>query len=222
MLIEEAKWLARQMAELEPDRVFPLLDVGSSTGYFRTVEQPWIDREIFAPARRAERPVSHLDAKPAEGVDVVVDLADPRAVERLAGHGYMSVFCSNLLEHVTNPEQIAQALVGLLPPDGYLLISCPYQYPYHPDPIDTMFRPTPEQLAALFSGTRLYRQAVVKNGTYFQELLRTPVPSIKLFLRLLLPFYKPRAWRQALNDVRWSLPWLFRRFEATCVVLQRA
>ena len=221
MLIEEAKWLARQIAELEPDRVFPLLDVGSSTWRFRTEEQPWIDRVIFASARRAGHSVSHLDAKAAEGVDIVADLGDQVAVEGLARRGYRSVFCSNLLEHVEDRERVARALVGLLPAGGYLFVSCPYAYPYHPDPIDTMFRPTPPELAALFGGTRIYRQAVVRDGNYFQQLRRTPLASLKLLLRLFLPFYKPRAWRRALREFRRHLPWLWRRFSATCVVLQR-
>lgn len=221
MLIEEAKWLARQIAELEPDRVYPLLDVGSSTQRFRTEEQPWIDQEIFAPARRAGRPVSHLDAKPADGVDIVADLGDPRALEGLARRGYRSVFCSNLLEHVADRDAIARALVGLVPKGGYLFVSCPYRYPFHPDPIDTLFRPTPLELAALFGGTRLERQALVHAGNYFDQLRRTPVASVKLLVRLCLPFYRPPAWRRAADEFLRHLPWLFRRFEASCVVLQR-
>ncbi len=221
MLIEEAKWLARQIAELEAGRVFPLLDVGSSTERFRSVEQPWIDQQIFAAARRAGHPVSHLDAKPAEGVDVVADLGDRSALEGLRRGQYRSVFCSNLLEHVENREAIAGALVGLVPEGGYLFVSCPYRYPYHPDPIDTMFRPTPTELAALFGGTRIYREAVIRNGNYFDQLRRTPLASLKLLVRLCVPFYKPRAWRRAQDEFRRHLPWLFRRFAATCVVLQR-
>jgi hypothetical protein len=221
MLIEEAKWLARQIADLEPERVYPLLDVGSSTQRFRFIDQPWIDQEIFASARRAGHLVSHLDAKPAQGVDIVADLGDPGAIDGLVRRGYRSVFCSNLLEHVTNREEIARALVGLVPPGGYLFVSCPYRYPYHPDPIDTMFRPTPQELAALFRGTRPHREAVIVDGNYFHELRRTPLATSKLLLRLLLPFYKPHAWRRALSEFRRHLPWLFRRFAATCVVLQR-
>jgi hypothetical protein len=221
MLIAEAKWLGRQIAELEPERVFPLLDVGSSTQRFRSIEQPWIDREIFASARHAGHLVSHLDAKAAPGVDIVADLGNPGALEGLVRRGYRSVFCSNLLEHVRNREAIARTLVWLVPPGGYLFVSCPYRYPYHPDPIDTMFRPTPTELAALFSGTRLYREAVIVGGNYFHELRRSPLATLKLLLRLLLPFYKPRGWRRALGEFRRHLPWLFRPFAATCVVLQR-
>jgi hypothetical protein len=221
VLIEEARWLARQIAELAPDRVFPLLDVGSSTERFRSIEQPWIDQEIFAAARLAGHPVSHLDAKPAEGVDIVADLGDQSALEGRVRGGYRSVFCSNLLEHVENRETIARALVGLVPEGGYLFVSCPYRYPYHPDPIDTMFRPTPTELAALFGGTRIDREAVIFNGNYFDQLRRTPLATLRLLLRLLLPFYRPRAWRRALGEFQRHLPWLFRRFAATCVVLQR-
>src|SRR4051812_38894652 len=76
VLIEEARWLGDQLSALDPDRVFPLLDVGSSTLSFRTREQPRIDELIFAPARADGRTVLHLDAKSDEGVDIVTDLSD--------------------------------------------------------------------------------------------------------------------------------------------------
>ena len=218
MLIEEARWLGDQLQAVDPDRVYPLLDVGSSTATFRTQEQPWIDRLIFA---RAHGPVQHLDAKAADGVDIVADLTDPDAVARLARAGFKSVFCSNLLEHVPDRERIARTLVELIPEGGYLFVSCPYRYPFHPDPIDTMFRPTPAQLAGLFPGTRAQREVIVRGGTFLDEIRRTPAGFLKLLIRLLLPFHKPAAWRRAALQLWRSLPWSFRRFEASCVVLVR-
>ncbi len=222
MLIEEARWLGDQLQRLDPDRVYPLLDVGSSTAKFRSLEQPWIDRSIFAPARAAKRTVMHLDAKAAPGVDIVGDLADPATVAALTRQAFKSVMCSNLLEHVADRHSIASTLLALVPGGGYLFVSCPYRYPFHPDPIDTRFRPTPQQLAELFPGTRIVAQAVVRDGTYLDHLRSSPRDSIRLLARLLLPFYKPANWRRAWTHVSNHLPWAFRRFEATCVVLVRA
>jgi SAM-dependent methyltransferase len=221
VLIEEAEWLGRQLSELEPEGVFPLLDVGSSSIQFRTIHQPWVEQRIFAPLRAAGHAVSHLDAKPADGVDIVADLMEPGALTALRGRGFRSVLCSNLLEHVQDPAGIARSLAAIVPPRGYLFVTCPYRYPFHPDPIDTMFRPTPAELARLFPGTRIDRQVVIRDGTYLDQLRRSNGKTLKLMLRLLLPFYKPPAWRRALADVRAHLPWLFRHFEATCVVLVR-
>ncbi len=222
MLIEEARWLGDQLRVLEPGRVYPLLDVGSSTAKFRSLEQPWIDASIFGPARAAQRTVIHLDAKAAPGVDIVADLGDPATVASLAKRDFKSVLCSNLLEHVADPQRIARTLLQLVPAGGYLFVSCPYRYPFHPDPIDTLFRPTPQELADLFPGTTIHRQAVVRDGTYLDQIGSAPGDFVRLLARLLLPFYRPANWRRAWTQLIHHLPWAFRRFEATCVVLVRA
>jgi SAM-dependent methyltransferase len=222
VLIEEARWLGDQLRVLDPGRVYPLLDVGSSTEKFRSLEQPWIDRSIFAPARAAKRTVVHLDAKAAPGVDIVADLGDPATVASLGKQDFKSVLCSNLLEHVADAERIALTLLELVPDGGYLFVSCPYRYPFHPDPIDTRFRPTPQQLADLFPGTRIVAQAVVRDGTYLDQVRSAPGDFVRLLARLLLPFYKPSNWLRAWTQLTNHLPWAFRRFEATCVVLVRA
>jgi hypothetical protein len=222
VLIEEARWLGDQLRALEPATIFPLLDVGSSTEKFRSHEQPWIDEAIFSPARSAGRTVLHLDAKAAPGVDIVADLEDPATVRAMKAHGFKSVLCSNLLEHVLDRQKVARTLLELVPAEGgILIVSCPYRYPYHPDPIDSMFRPTPEELADLFPGTRIQRQAIVCDGTYGDQIRRAPVAFLKLLVRLLLPFYKPSLWRRGWTHLIDHLPWTFRRFEATCVVLVR-
>lgn len=177
---------------------------------------------IFAPARLANRPVRHMDARTAPGVDIVADLNDEQAISALASQGFKSVLCSNLLEHVNDPAATARRLVGLVPRDGGLLfISGPYRYPYHPDPIDNGFRPTPSELAAIFPGTQLEQQAVIKNGTYSDEFRREPGSFPRLMARLLLPFYQPASWRREWSRFRHHAPWMFRRYEASCVVLVR-
>lgn len=221
MLIEEAEWLGRALRSLDPEQVYPLLDVGSSTARFRTQDQPWIDRFIFQPARVAGQLVVHLDAKQAEGVDVVADLGDARSIEGLAARGFRSVLCSNLLEHVEDREAIARALLSIVPVGGYLFVSGPYRYPMHPDPIDTLYRAAPQEFAHLFRGTRLELNAIVRNGTYLDEIRRQRTAFFRLLVRLLLPFYKPATWRREATQFLRNLLWLGRPFEASCAVLVR-
>jgi hypothetical protein len=143
--------------------------------------------------------------------------------------GFRSVFCSNLLEHVENREEIARALTLVVPAGGYLFVSCPYRYPYHPDPIDTLFRPTPHELAALFPRTRTVLAQVVDCGTYapyfVQDLLRNPLKVAGVVLDRILPArWRPRAPAPVANTGprHESLaPWLFKKMKATCVVLQK-
>jgi len=217
MMIQEAQWFAAQLAKSDPERIFPMCNVGSSTGHFRTIEQPWIDDLIFAPLKRDGRDVKHLDIKQAEGVDVVGDFEDPTFLQRLRTMQFKSVFCSNLLEHVEQRQEICRTMLSIVPPGGWLFISVPYQYPYHPDPVDTGFRPTTEELAAVFPGTRVIASAVVGGETILQRRRGQPAIFAFTLLRVLFPFYKPVAWWRNLGYI----PWLFRPLTASCVILQK-
>lgn len=217
MLIEEAKWFGKKISEMNPSAIFPMCDVGSSTGKFREKIQPWIDEYIFKPAREKKQPVRHLDIKDASGVDIVGDLSDRHFSKKLSEKGFKSVFCSNLLEHVHNREELCQALISIIPIGGYLFVSCPFKYPFHPDPIDTRFRPDKDELARLFPGTRVYRGEVVICETYLDYVTSSPLKLIKAAVRIFIPFYQPVGWFSALMRV----PWLFRNFQVTCLILRR-
>ncbi len=158
MLIREAQWVAKQLATWD-SHAFPLLNVGSHTANFREREQPWIDRYLFAPLRQRGCPVVHSDLQDGEGIDLVGDLTLPEFLQELRARKFGSVICTNLLEHVPNRDEIARSLVEAVKPGGRLLVTCPQQFPYHPDPIDTLYRPTPDDLASLFPGTRVETRA---------------------------------------------------------------
>lgn len=217
MLIQEAQWFAEQLALLEPRQVFPMCNVGSSTEAFRTRDQPWIDRLIFAPARHRGQVVKHLDMQSAPGVDIVGDLCEPEFLARIAQMQFRSVFCSNLLEHVVQREAICHTLLAIIPVGGYLFLSTPCCFPYHPDPIDTGFRPTIGELAALFPGTRQIAASVVVGQTLLGMRTQDPVVFAFTLVRCLFPMYKPVAWWRN----RGYLPWFHRRLTASCVILRK-
>jgi len=217
MMIQEARWFAEQLALVESPQVFPMCNVGSSTEVFRTKEQPWIDELIFAPLQQAGKMVKHLDIKEAPGVDIVGDFEDPNFLKELAKMQFKSVFCSNLLEHVTERANICKTMLSILPSGGRLFLSVPYKYPYHPDPIDTGFRPSTAELAALFPGTRIVRSAVVGGDTLLWLRRRQPAVLAITLLRCTLPFYKPVSWWRNKGYV----PWLFQPLKASCVILQK-
>ncbi|MFO1449151.1 MAG: hypothetical protein U1F61_13440 [Opitutaceae bacterium] len=217
MMIQEAQWFAEQLARLNPNVIFPMCNIGSSTGAFRKVEQPWIDGLIFAPLVQEGRIVRHLDIKQAEGVDIVGDFEDPVFLDRLRGMEFKSVFCSNLLEHVTQRHEICRTMLSIVPSGGWLFLSVPCQYPYHPDPVDTGFRPTPQELAALFPGTNVVASDIVGGETLLQRRRGSPATLAFTLLRVFFPFYKPVSWWRN----RGYIPWLFRPLQASCVVLQK-
>ncbi len=213
MLEAEAIWFGRVMNAFSAADLYPMLNVGSGTESFRTERQPWIDAHIFAPAKRRGGRIRHTDIQDGAGVDLVGDLTDPRFLEELRSARFRSIFCSNLMEHVAKREEIAMALMECLEGGGLVFASCPYDYPYHPNPIDTLYRPNVEQLAALFPGTSLVMGEIIAGGTYAQSVRRNPLKLV----RIAVPLYRPRRWLSAAAHLRW----LMRPYKATCVVLRK-
>jgi hypothetical protein len=222
MLVREAKWFSRRFGELGDEALFPMLNIGSHTSEFRTREQPWIDRYVFAPARRRGLKVVHLDIRDAPGVDLVGDLTEPLFLTKVTALRFRSAFCSNLLEHVPNREAIGRAAVGAVEPGGYLIVSCPNNFPYHPDPIDTMFRPGVEELASLFPDTQIVRGELVPCGTLTGYL---SAKFISDPLALGRNLFRRKAQVVMATDSGMSLrawfPWLWRTFYQTCLVLRK-
>lgn len=220
MLRTEARWYGRRLRALPKEALYPQLNLGSQTLAFRTRVQPWIDEHLFAPARRRGGLVVHSDLQPADGVDLVGDLTDPAFLAELQTRRFRSLICSNLLEHVVHPERIAAAAAAAVTPGGYLFVSVPFRFPYHADPIDTMFRPSPRQLAGLFPGTVLEEARIVR-GTLlaylFERLIRQP-PGLGAGRRT----DEPRTATEGLGArlLTW-LPWLWQPFEISCVVLRK-
>lgn len=210
MFPKEASWFFERISEVDPELVFPLLNLGSSTEYFRTVMQPYIESELFKPLRDQKRSVIHSDLKAAAGIDLIGDVTSERFLQQLRGLGIRSILCSHLLEHVMNPTAVAHAMSRLIPVGGYIFVSCPFRYPHHPDPIDTMFRPTAKELALLFPNTRVVHAVTITDGRY-GKFGNTPRSASRELLRMLMPFYKPSRWL-----------WHFRETSGTCLVLQKS
>jgi SAM-dependent methyltransferase len=149
VLRAEAAWLAGALERLPADDLSPLLSIGSGAPELRAT-QPWIQRLVYEPLARRGVRVLHHELHQAAGVDVAGDLTDPRFLERLDELEIRSIMCCNVLEHVPTPGQVASALERAVAPGGYALVSVPRRYPYHPGPIDTLFRPTVDELRGLF------------------------------------------------------------------------
>jgi len=220
MLREEARWLGQEMGKRAPEDLRPLLDLGSSSEDFHQDFQPWVAQSIYGPLLERGIEIRHQDIKARPGVDITGDLTDPAFIQDLASRSFRSVLCANLLEHVRDPDRVGRSLVKIVPPGGFLFVSCPYRFPYHPDPIDTRFRPDVETLAGLFPSTELVAGEIVRCSTYFSHLY--PMHPrwkalLKHAIRLCLPLYAPPVWLLKVLH----LPWLFRHLEATCVVLRK-
>ena len=218
MFVEETKWFFEKITALPSDSVFPAVNIGSCTGIYRSKTQPHIDRFLFMPLKNQNLKVIHVDIQKAPGVDLSGDLSNPSFQATLKQLQAKSVFCNHLLEHVTNPKSICDFILELLPENGYIFVSCPFKYPYHPDPIDTLFRPGIQELADLFPNTRII-EATVIHSRFFSTMKPYFIPFylVLKLIRLFLPFYKPRNWIQA-----WvNLPYLVTGYHGTCLIAQK-
>jgi hypothetical protein len=228
MLKNEARWLGRALSVLPDGDLFPMVNVGSSTRALREVAQPWIHEEVFRPLALRGGRVIHQDLKAEDGVDLVGDLNDPACWREVTALAPRSVFCSNVLEHVpvATRDALCERMVALVPAGGYLVLSVPRAFPYHPDPLDTRFRPDPDTLAALFPDTTRVREEVVNCGTVWGLLDRNVVRLAEKVGRAMLsgsgrvPAEGERGERGApLRE--WLVPWAWRPFQATCMVLRK-
>jgi SAM-dependent methyltransferase len=217
MLLEEAKWLNRQLSSLRSDDLYPMCNLGSSTEHYRTVQQAHIDKYLFAPARMKNLEVIHVDAKDGPGVDLVANLTDSTLPARLAQYNIRSVMCCNLLEHVPNRMTVRDVVLSILKPGGYLIATVPYRFPYHEDPIDTMYRPTVAEVAALFPGTSVHKSAIVRASRRVYEMQGNYRHLWRMMARSAAPFYRPRNWWA---NVR-RLGEIVAGYKVTCVILRK-
>lgn len=192
---------------LDLQGISPLLNLGSSTRHFRETIQPHIERELFGPLREAGTKVVHCDLKEEEGVDFAGDILDPDVIRRLKTGGFKCILLSNLLEHVRDRESVATACEEIVGPGGFILATVPSSYPYHADPIDTYYRPSPAELAETFRRSELLIGEEVEEPTYAEELEARGISVggelIRTVLWSLIFFLRPRSAAARLHRWRW-------------------
>jgi len=203
----EAEAIRLREILLAQSDVSPLLNLGSSTAAFRNAARPHIGARLFAPLERAGIRVLHCDLKQGEGVDLSGDILDPAVRARLRAMGFRAVLLSNLLEHVPDRAAVAAACEEIVGPGGLILATVPSSHPYHADPIDTGFRPTPEALAALFARSRPLIAEEIAGPTYADRIaaegsgLWREIGRTLLFT--LIAFARPRSARARWSRWRW-------------------
>lgn len=216
----EALKVARLVISLGLEDGSICLNIGSSTRYFREVTQPHISRNLVRPIEASGIQVIHCDIKDDVGVDLVGDVLDPGFQKDMADRRADVLLCCNILEHLKDPHGFADACGNLVRPGGFMVVSVPLSYPYHPDPIDTMLRPTPQELGSFFPNWNILKGEVITTDTFLEETLRKPRGALTLFshvLKVLMPLYRPRQWWPKAH----RLMWLLRPYKSSLVVLQK-
>ncbi|MDP1632882.1 MAG: hypothetical protein Q8L66_15805 [Caulobacter sp.] len=216
MFAREAAWIAAELSDLDAAGMSPMLNVGGSTLAFRTREQPWIHNELIAPLEARGVRIVHLDMKEAEGVDIAADILSDDGFDRAAAVGARALLLCNILEHVLDPETLAARAMALVQPGGLVVVTVPHSYPYHRDPIDTLFRPTPEEVAALFPGATIEKATILPCGSYRDNVRARPWILLRPLLRFPFPFLGWDKWKRSMG----KLYWLVHPYEITCVILR--
>ena len=214
---QEAAWVGEKLRGMGCRVV---LNLGSGSKRFREVSKPYIDRDIFEPLARAGARVVHSDLKVGEGVDIGGDLFDPAVQARLREVGADAIVACNIMEHLPegHRERFAGVLDSLLPAGGTLVVTVPYSYPYHADPIDTLYRPSPQELCACFPRYEVLDARTIASESYGDEFVAGgPWRMTRKVLRMFFPFMRPKRW---LSHAHRFL-WLFRPYRLTGVVLRK-
>lgn len=205
-MLESESIRLREILLAQPN-ISPLLDLGSSDAQFREQAKPHIARDLFAPLQAAGVTVVHADQRTGAGVDIAGDIGDPAFRERLRAQGFRCVLIANMLEHVRDRAAVAAACEDIVGPGGVIVASVPASFPYHADPLDTGYRPTPAALAAEFTRSELIHGEDVRGPTYAEQLTARSETAVAAALRTLLWVLafpvRPKSARARLSRWRW-------------------
>lgn len=213
----EAQKLHHYLGLLPADGLSPILDIGSGSDREREVDKPWVEAFLFKPLRDGGHSIVHLDIRDFPGVDVVADICTDEGWERARSVAPRTVLLCNILEHVEDPGELAGRAFGLLPAGGHLVISVPRSYPHHRRPIDTMYRPTPEEVAALLPQASLVFGEIFATSSYWEDVKRRPWILLRQVLRAPFPFL---GWTRYKRTMR-KLYWLVNPYLVTIVVMRK-
>jgi hypothetical protein len=218
MFAAEARWVGERLAALPAEALSPLLNIGSSTREFRETAQPWTVDHIFRPLAERGVDIVHLDARDGPGIDIRADLLDEDDFHRVGTGRYRALLCCNVLEHVRDPGEFARRCATLVTPGGVMVVTVPRSYPHHGDPIDTLYRPTPKEAAALFPASSLVAAEIIDVGeSYGDEMRRRPWLLLRHVARAPAPFLGVEKWRRSMKKPYW----LFHNYQVSAAILRR-
>lgn len=191
-------WIKEKLATLDLPAGTKILNIGSSNADFLK-SQPHINMNVVEPLKSRGCNVLNMDFKHGEGVDLTGDIEETGLNGRLA-EKFGVVMCTNLLEHVKDRDTVFRNAIDFTEESGYLLVTVPRNYPRHNDPIDTLYRPSPEELASEIgkwaaSETLFSETLDIKNAMYY-------------FYESRLPFWGYRRllfWRYWFKKSRWKV-----------------
>jgi hypothetical protein len=223
MFAVEARVIGKILARMPVAEISPCLNVAGGTRDVREIWQPWMHEEIFLPLAERGVEVVHHDIQRGDGVDLVGDIHDPATQMRLRAVGANLVLCCNMLEHVVDRADVIVLLKALVPERGHLLITVPHSLQWHADPIDTMYRPSPEEIVRLFPEfDPMFSKSLVVGRLWIEFSDGGGVGTVafrfmRFCWRMLVWLPQKRRWLSHAH----SALWLVRRRRVSIVLLQK-
>lgn len=198
MFIDESVWIREKLSGLDLPPGAEILNIGSSDESFRST-QPHIEENVFAPIRKLGCRIVNLDIRLARPGDYSADITEKGLPIRI-GRRFQLVVCTSLLEHVKDREAAFDNIAALVESGGYILLTAPSRYPRHLDPIDTMYRPSPEEMALEIQKRRDAEVVAsetldIKHPHHYFYLSRFPFWGYRKFI----------FWRRWFDWSRWKM-----------------
>ncbi len=216
MHINECNWIYQNLKKFEIQNINPILDIGGSTEFYRSKHQPWLESYFYTKLKNRGLEISVADIKNEQGVDFSGDVFDDRFIKKLKNLNFKCVFCCNFLEHVNEPKDLIDRCLEIIPIGGILVITVPHSYPYHRDPIDTLFRPDVSTLSKLISSNEIVNSEIISTGSYRDHIRKAPWKILR-HIRILFPFLGLEKWKRSTI----KLKWLFTDFKHTCMIIKK-
>lgn len=198
MRLEESEEIAKILSNYK--NYFKVcLNLGSGDIVHLTNSKPWVDKNVFAALSMEGVKIIHVDAFNFPGVNLVKDLSLPDALDFVTTTDAPRLFIlGNVLEHI--PANAREGLINKIHSamsiGDALLITVPYDYPFHADPIDTMYRPSPQELT-LLAPLIWKEQLIVISGSYKEEFLSMGIlKRVRKILKPLWIFQKLSKWKE--------------------------
>ena len=219
MLLEESLWFKYVINKyVKPYSL--VLNIGSSDKHFIENIQPYIKSNVIDELNKKQCSLKNIDIKPCEGVDLVGDVTDISFINQINALNPDVIICSNLLEHLDNRQAFCEGLMKMTSGSTILIVSVPHSFPYHEDPIDTLYRPNVNDLKKAFASLFLMEGTIVKCGTYYSYINQhekkgfTFVNYLRICRATLRAFF--------INRERFlSLLWYFRKISVSCGVFKK-
>jgi len=217
MLELESKWLKDKFVLLNICSDSIILNFGSQDERVYKY-QPYLYNNVISEINNRKARILNLDIKHGSGIDIVGDITDEKTIMVLKEKMITHVLCTNVLEHVENITTVCINLERVINKNGFIIVTVPYRFPKHYDPIDNGFRPNIEEVASLFPHCEIVDSEIVIDHNYMYYLSTNWLVALKFIGRLFTPFYRYDRWK---NTILPKLYWLNKPYAVTCVILRK-